>query len=141
MTLRAEACLRLAAAAVLGLSLSGSAALAADAPTAKDRTANIRPCIDDVGDASWTPYDATTLLVRSAGKSFRVTSKHCPGLSRIFPTVSTVLRGGSSICSPTDVELYVDDRPGIQSVRCFIDTIEPLTNDEYSSLMSAKKNK
>lgn len=114
-----------------------SAPAAAQVPT---RSASIRPCIDSLSTASWTAYDAQTVLVRSGGRAFRITTRRCPGLSRLMPQISTVIRGGSSICSPQDVELYVSEQPGPSSIRCFIDRIDPLTPAQLEALEAARRH-
>ncbi|MBW3558338.1 MAG: hypothetical protein KY449_01025 [Proteobacteria bacterium] len=83
---------------------------------------------------SWTPYDERTILVRSAGRAFRVTTNRCPRLGDPLARVSRVLPGGSSICSPRDVRLYVSDFGNPNPLPCLVESIELLTPEQAEAM-------
>ncbi|MGC1303433.1 MAG: DUF6491 family protein [Caulobacteraceae bacterium] len=95
-------------------------------------------CIDTTFSNSWEPLDDHTLLVRTLGHAYRVTTSTCQSLAGPVPRITTVMRGGSRICSPTDAQLYVSDG-GVISTPCFMQSIEPLTLDEAKALEKSKR--
>jgi hypothetical protein len=107
------------------------AALAADRGSAS----NVRDCVDPPSaNTSWTPYDDHTILVRSGSRSYQVTTSRCPRLADPLPKIITKVLGGSTICSPHDVRLYVGDSAESIPTPCFIQSITPLTEDQAKAI-------
>jgi hypothetical protein len=130
--------------AVLALALSGCAYEASAPPAplppapaamaASERLTGAA-CIDHDQNANWIALDEQTLLVRSAGRAWRVNTNRCPRiddplvrLTRVFPG------GGSRICSRSDVRLYVSEGAASIPVPCYIQSIQPLTPAEATAL-------
>ena len=118
----------------LGCALAGAAAAAPEPPAGRGEPASLRACIDPTFTSSWTPYDDHTILVRSGGHAFRVTTNRCPRLADPLPRISTEVMGGSSICSPHDVHLSVSDSADSIPTPCFIQSITPLSEDQAKVL-------
>jgi hypothetical protein len=141
MTHGAAAPLRLVAIISLALATTAAAQPQGSEPAAtRQGGKSLRQCINTTFTTSWTPYDDTTILVDSGGRQFLVKTNRCSGLTSILPRIDTVMNGGSSICSPTDVQLYVSDS-GIVRMPCFIQSIQPLTADEARAFREAHKHK
>jgi hypothetical protein len=82
--------------------------------------APLKICIERNMATSWRPDGDHAVLVDSGRHTFRLTTNSCPRLNDPLPTISTVVRGGDSICSAHDVQLYVNRSP------CFVQSIEML---------------
>ena len=96
----------------------------------RDRADRLQHCIDTTFTANWTPYNDHTVLVDSGGRTYRVTTSQCPRLTSILPQISTVVRGGSQICSPKDFDLYVSNSGRVDRVPCFVQSITQMTPEE-----------
>jgi hypothetical protein len=114
--------------AALGVAFAGSAVVP---PTVAGEGPR-KVCIDPQFATNWRKFDDHTILVESGGVTFRLTTSHCPHLADNLPRISTVVRGGGSICGPHDVDIYVSDPTG--PAPCFIDSITPLTKAEAQAL-------
>jgi len=91
-------------------------------------------CIDADNSTSWAPHDDHTILVRSGWRPFRVTTNTCPSLADPQARITKEIHGGSQICSPRDVRLYVARSGESISTPCFIKSITPLTQEEARAL-------
>jgi hypothetical protein len=129
--------LPLAAACALALS-AVSAAAAPEASTNRDDTRSLRNCIEATSTTSWTPYDDHTILVWSSGRAFQVTTNRCPRLADPLARLTKKISGGTSICSPHDVQLFVSDSADSIPSPCFIQSITPLTKDEAKAIESRR---
>jgi hypothetical protein len=130
----------LLASAVLGAGLASYAtAQTAERPALRTGGSSLKTCIETTFGASWTAYNDHTILVRSGRNAFRVTTNRCPHLADPLPRISTVLRGGSSICSPQDVRLYVSDSADTAPVPCFIQSIAPVTEADARALEKTRR--
>lgn len=114
------------------LAVASVVAAAATPSIAQAPSGGLRACIDAAG-ASWTPYDDHTILVRSNGRPFLVTTNRCPRLAGPTPRIITKMQGGISICSPHDVWLSVGDGAGIPTP-CFVQSIAPITEEQARAL-------
>jgi Family of unknown function (DUF6491) len=125
-----------AAASILIAALLASPALAAD-PAKSDAPGKTLPrgkCIDTTFSNNWEPLDDHTLLVRTLGQAYRVTTSQCQSLAGPSPRITTVMRGGSSICSPVDADLYVSNDGDVISTPCLMQSIEPITPEQAKTL-------
>jgi hypothetical protein len=129
---RKNAALSMIAAGALLLT-AGVAAAQPEPPATRTGPTNLRACIDATS-ATWTPYDDHTILVRSNGRAFLVTTNRCPRLADPLPRLITRLMGGSQICSPRDVRLSVADSADTIPVPCFIQSIAPMTEEQARAL-------
>lgn len=102
----------------------------------RGKAGSLRQCIETTFTTSWTPYDDHTILVRSGGRTFKVTTNRCSGLTSPLPQINTEFRGGSSICSPHDVQLSVSSS-GLAPIPCYVQSIQPLTHDETRAMEAA----
>jgi hypothetical protein len=118
---------------------AGVAAAAPEPPANRGESSNLRQCIDPLSASSWTPYDDHTILVHSGGRDFQITTNRCPRLADPLARISTRMLGGSSICSPHDVQLLVSDGADTIAVPCFIQSITPLTADQAKALESRRR--
>jgi len=96
-------------------------------------------CIDTTLSNNWEPLDDHTLLLRSVGRAFRVTTSKCQSLASPLPRITTVMRGGSRICDIHDAQLYVANSGDIISTPCFMQSIEPITLDQARALEKSQK--
>jgi hypothetical protein len=119
----------LPAAALLAIAAPAVAGSAAE-PGARPHAA----CIDATSSGNWEPIDDHTLLARSHGDRFKVTTATCPDLARPLPRITTVLPGGSMICGPHDARLYVSQAGDVINTPCFMEKIEPITEAEAKAL-------
>ena len=116
------------------LALAGcSAPVGAPPPPAQTAGA----CFDQDQATSWVPMDDRTILVRDGSRSFRVTTNSCPRLKDPLVRITRVLPGGSRICGRQDVRLYLSDYPDSIPTPCFIQAIEPLSEDQARALETA----
>jgi hypothetical protein len=123
----------LAAASVLVFASAATAS--AEPPADRGSSSSLRACIDPPSsDTSWTPYDDHTILVRSGRQAFRITTNRCPSLADPLPRITTKVYGGSQICSPHDVQLFVSGGGESIPVPCFIQSITPLSEDQAKAL-------
>jgi hypothetical protein len=121
--------------------LAGAAAAAAqpEPPANRGEATSLRQCIDQASSWSWTPYDDHTILVRSGGHAYQVTTNSCPRLADPLPIITTKIRGGSSICSPHDVQLFVADSADRSPIPCFVQSITPLTEEQAKAIESRRR--
>jgi hypothetical protein len=96
-------------------------------------------CIDTTSVTNWVPIDDHTLVVRSVGRAFRVTTAQCQSLAGPLPRITTVMRGGTSICDPTDAQLYVSSTGSSISLPCFMQSIEAITPDQARALEKSRR--
>jgi hypothetical protein len=97
-------------------------------------------CIDTTTSAiNWVPIDDHTLLVRTVGRAFRITTAQCQSLAGPLPRITTVMRGGTSICDPTDAQLYVSSTGSGISLPCFMQSIEAITPDQARALEKSRR--
>jgi hypothetical protein len=120
------------------LILFAGPALAADAGPTRARLP-AGQCIDTTSVTNWVPIDDHTLVVRSVGRAFRVTTAQCQSLAGPLPRITTVMRGGTSICDPTDAQLYVSSTGSSISLPCFMQSIEAITPDQARALEKARR--
>jgi hypothetical protein len=132
---------RLALGGLASLVLAGAAsAQTVEPPVSRGSSATLRSCINTSFISNWTPYDDHTILLRAGARGFKVTTNRCPGLTSALPQISAVLRGGSTICSPHDVQLYVSSS-GVGPIPCFVQSIQPLTAEETKAMENAGRKK
>ena len=115
------------------------AAAAPEPPVGRSDTASLKNCIEPTFTSSWTPYDDHTILVRSGGHTFRVTTNRCPRLADPLARITTEMTGGSSICSPHDVHLFVSDSADSIPSPCFVQSITPLSEDQAKALEATRR--
>ena len=116
--------------AVAVLALSGLSASAQSPAPRLDR------CIDH--DASWTAFDDHRILARSVGRTVLVITDSCPRLGDPLTHIIVTAPGGTPICGPHDVRLYISGgSSGIQTP-CSIQSINPLSSDEVRALEASK---
>jgi hypothetical protein len=121
--------------------LGGVAVAQQPEPAAVRGTAtSLRSCINTTFVTNWTPYDDHTILVQSGNRSFKVITNRCGGLTSPLPQINTVVKGGSSICSPADVDLYVSSG-GMTTIPCFVQSIQPLSKEEAQAMQEAGRHK
>jgi hypothetical protein len=132
----------LPAIALAGLLCAGSVASAAGSEPPADRgdARSLRSCIDASSTWSWTPYDDHTILVRSAGRAFKVVTNRCPRLADPLPIIVTKILGGSQICGPHDVQLMVGDSADRNPTPCFVQSITPLTAEEAKAIEATRRH-
>ncbi len=124
------------------LFLAGAAlalASAASASSAGEPSSPLRQCIDASYTSSWTAYDDHTILARSGGRSFLVTTNTCGRLAAPLTHIAVETWGSGPICGPHDARLYVSDGGGRIPTACFIQSIRPLAPDEVRALQSRKR--
>jgi hypothetical protein len=90
-------------------------------------------CIGSPNGVSWTAYDDHTVLARSDGRSFLVTTDKCPRLVKPLTHIVIETSGGGPICRPQDARLYASGPDRIPTP-CLIQSIRPLTQDEARAL-------
>jgi hypothetical protein len=117
---------RFAPALVLGGLAMALPAIAAASPEQSPR----RTCIDASSASSWTPYDDHTILVRSQGKTFQLSTDNCPALAAPLARITKETRGGSLVCSPHDVRIYVSNGANGIPIPCPARDIAPFTVDD-----------
>jgi hypothetical protein len=92
-------------------------------------------CIDNQETANWIALDEQTLLVRSAGRAWRVNTNRCPRIDDPLVRLTRVLPGGGTrICSRSDVRLYVSEGAAQIPVPCYVQSIQPLSLPEATAL-------
>jgi hypothetical protein len=93
-------------------------------------------CIDR--DASWVPLDDHRILASSGRSAFLVTTNVCPRLNApLTHLVISDAGGGTPVCKPHDVRLYISDGAGIRTP-CSIQSISPLSQDEARELQAKR---
>ena len=116
--------------AVVVLALSGLSASAQSPAPRLDR------CIDH--DASWTAFDDHRILARTIGRTVLVITESCPRLGDPLTHIIVSAPGGTPICGPHDVRLYISGgASGIQTP-CSIRSINSLSPDEARALQASK---
>jgi hypothetical protein len=93
----------------------------------------LRDCIGSSNGASWTPMDDHSIVARSDGRAYLVTTGRCPRLTQPLARIVVESNGGGPICNPHDVRLYVSGPDRIRTP-CFIQSIRPLSPDEAKAL-------
>jgi len=121
------------------VALAVAATAQPEPPANRGDTRSLRNCIDETFTSSWTPYDDHTILVRSGGRAFQVTTNSCPRLADPLPVIHKKIRGGSSICGPHDVQLSVADSADRIPVPCFVQSITPLTEEQARAIESRRR--
>ena len=96
-------------------------------------------CIDTSPTASWMPIDARTVLVRTTGGAFRLTTARCPRLTDRTAVISRELLGGARLCSPRDVRLTVTAFDGSMPLPCLVEAITPLSPAQAAALEQAQR--
>ena len=126
---RHSARLPLLAAALVSLA-SAAAAQPAGPIATRSNNVQLRSCIDTSFSPIWRPVNDHTIMVEVGARTFRVTTNQCPTLTAPLPRISTRVRGGSMICSPKDVQLFVSEHGDAAAAPCFVQSIEPLTLEQ-----------
>ena len=122
--------------------LTAAALLAA---AALQGAADARPppkgaCIEATQQPDWVPLgDDHRLVVTSGAQRFLVVTDSCPPLHRPFPTVTTELLGGASVCEPHDVRLYVSSAGDVAPLYCSIRSITPISAAEAYRLGAQRR--
>jgi hypothetical protein len=80
-------------------------------------------CMGAPADVSWTARDDHTILARSFGRSYLVTTNKCPRLTDPLSHIVIEATGGGPICGPHDVRLFVSGPDRIPTP-CFIQSIK-----------------
>jgi hypothetical protein len=122
---------RLALTAVL---VAGAAALGA-APAVAD-TANHNNCFLSSDWSGWKSPDPNTIYLRvNVNRIFRI-DLASPSYQLSDPSVHLVstIRGSSWICSPLDMQLYVNDNLGIARQALFVKAITELTPEQAKAI-------
>jgi hypothetical protein len=122
---------------VAQVSVSALAALFAGpaAAAGAPRSPPLAQCIDTTDQTSnWIPIDDHTILVRTLGHAYRVTTSTCQNLASPMPRITKVIESGSRICSPLDARLYVSNGGDIIPTPCLMQSIDPITLDEAKAL-------
>jgi hypothetical protein len=125
-------------AAACALALAGGAIAAPEPPANRGDATSLRSCIDPQYASSWTPYDDHTILVHSGRQVFQITTNRCPRLADPLARIDTKVLGGSSICSPHDVQLSVADSADTMPSPCFVQSITPLTQEQARAIESRR---
>ena len=115
-------------------SAPGRPAPAEPAPAAAAAAPRAGACIRETLSTSWIAHDERTVLVRDGARAFRVTTDRCPRLADPVPRITRILKGGSSICSPRDVELRVSDLADSFGSPCLVREITPISEVEAKAL-------
>lgn len=92
-------------------------------------------CIDR--DASWVALDDHRILASSNRSAFLVTTNACPRLSAPLTHLVISDAGGTPVCAPHDVRLYVADGVGVRTP-CSIQSISPLSKAEARALQAGR---
>ena len=121
------------------LTFAAVAAASPEPPAGRGDASSLRNCIDSTFTTSWTPYDDHTILVRSGGRTFRVTTNRCPRLADPLARITTEVEGGTSICSPHDVHLSVSDSADSIPTPCFVQSITPLSEAQAKALVASRR--
>ena len=121
---------------LLAAALASVAQLAPAPQSASGRQSKPLPsaCIEGTQDPDWVPVDDHTILVTAGVRHFKVVTDTCPPLHRAFPTITTELLGGSSVCTPEDVRLHVSSGGDVASIYCSIESIKPISETEAKAL-------
>ena len=117
---------------IVAASLAGAAL--AQPPATRTNRVELRSCIDTSVRPIWRPVNDHTIIVEVGARTFRVTTNQCPTLTAPLPRISTRVRGGTMICSPKDVQLFVSEHGDAASAPCFVQSIEPLTLEQARAL-------
>ena len=113
---------------------------AAEPPATRGESGQLRSCVDTPSQGgSWTPLDDHTILAWSGPRAFRITTNVCPRLADPLPRLTTVVRGGNTICSPHDVKLYVSDSADRRGTPCFVQSITPMSLEDAKALERAHR--
>ncbi len=116
---------------ILAVLIAGPAA-AAGGPA---KSLPLAQCIDTTDQTSnWIPIDDHTILVRTLGHAYRVTTSKCQSLTSPMVQITKVIEAGSRICSPMDARLYVSNSGDLIPTPCLMQSIDPLTQDEAKAL-------
>jgi hypothetical protein len=94
-------------------------------------------CLDTTFVSNWEPIDDHTVLAWAGSRPFQLTTSRCSALTSPLPRIKVVVRGGSQVCSPHDLQLYVS--AGDIPAPCFVQTIEPLTQVQAKALEKASR--
>jgi hypothetical protein len=117
--------------------ISSSVAVTTGDAASPSHPAMRHACIDTTMGPNWVALNDHTILVDAGRDAFKVTTNVCPHLADALPRISTVIRGGTSICGPHDVQLYVSDSADRGPVPCFVQSIEPISLDQARDLRRA----
>lgn len=116
--------------AVAVLTVSGLSASAQSPPP------SLGQCINS--DASWTAFDDHRILVRSIGRTVLVITDSCPRLGDPLTHIVVTAQGGTPICGPHDVRLFISGGSADIQTPCSIQSIHPLSPDEARALEASK---
>jgi hypothetical protein len=105
-------------------------------PAAGSPAPSISQCIDR--DARWSALDDHRILASSTHQTFLATAGSCPRLNAPLTHIVVSVPGGTPICGPHDVRLYITDGGGIRTP-CTIESISPLSQDEARALRAARR--
>jgi hypothetical protein len=119
--------------------VSSSVAAAGGGATGPGHPAARHACIDTTMGPNWIALNDHTILVDAGRDAFKVTTNVCPHLADALPRINTVIRGGTSICGPHDVQLFVSDSADRGPVPCFVQSIEPISLDQARALRRAHR--
>jgi hypothetical protein len=126
-------------AAACALALASGVLAAPEPPANRGDASSLRSCIDPQYASSWTPYDDHTILVHSGRQVFQITTNRCPRLADPLARITTKVLGGSSICSPHDVQLSVSDSADTMPAPCFVQSITPLTEEQARAIETRRR--
>jgi hypothetical protein len=96
-------------------------------------------CIGSSYSSSWVGYDDHTILARSNGRTFLVTTDACPRLAAPMTHITVVPLDSGRICEPHDARLYVTDNSDQIRIPCYIQSIRLLAADEAKAIESKKR--
>ena len=118
--------------------LGAAAILAVSGAPASDQSPppSLGQCIGS--DASWTAFDDHRILARSTGRTLLVVTDFCPRLGDPLTHVVVTAQGGTPICGPHDVRLFISGGSGGIQTPCSIQSIHPLSQDEARALEASK---
>ncbi len=76
------------------------------------------------------------LFVRSAGRTYRISTLPCPLMADPSSQIDLKARGPGPVCGPVDLELKVRGSGGGVSLTCAVQAITPLNDAEAEALPS-----
>ena len=93
-------------------------------------------CFDPVRgfDTHFEPINDHTILVRSQGRAFRLTTTPSFRLAGPSPILVSEIRGPSEVCRPVDLDLRVTDSGGGFGEPIIVQAIDRITLDEAKAL-------
>lgn len=96
-------------------------------------------CIDTTFVSNWIPYDDHTILAEAGSRTYVLTTSYCPHLTDPLPQIRRVIKGGSMVCSPHDMDIYVGGAGLHNALPCFVQSIRAISPDEERAMLHHRR--